>query len=287
MKTISCSIFTLLFLASSSSGGNGVVAATTPGEAANKNRLLDGVCFPTVSQFSKANMLISGWYDNCNDIPVIVEVNGTEMEDTRTCSSSVLQSFGGVPLDGTGTTCYVNPIFSTPLDVFWLGPHVDPTTLKKTEQMAIYYIGFSTRFNDTGNSRDLYMPKDCDDNGVCTCSSVEPIRTDWGKEELDTRHWCDELEIPGLTSCGSNILEESVRVDESASEHCLLLGEKFNFAADNVTKQMFCDVNLQVSFLPDGLCVASTITPSSAYTRMVSLLPVATVLIGMTFAAIF
>mmetsp|Transcript_15144 Transcript_15144/g.25106 ORF Transcript_15144/g.25106 Transcript_15144/m.25106 type:complete len:271 (+) Transcript_15144:80-892(+) len=267
MKTISYTILLAAALMSSSE------AAAFQG---------DDVCFPTVTSFAESNMKISGWYDNCNDEPIIVEVNGTETPDTRTCSAAYLQSFDGVPLDATGNTCYVNPIFDTPLDVFWLGPHIDVDTLKESQRIAVYYIGFSTRFNDTGNSSDTYMPTDCDANGVCTCTSIESIRTDWGKEELDNRHWCDELEIPGLTSCGSKILEDSVRVDESASNHCLLLGEKFTFAGDNVTKQMFCDVNLQVSFDPDGVCL-KTNSPSSGYLMMASLLPTVT-LVGMTLS---
>lgn len=230
----------------------------------------DDVCFPTRQELSKSPIKLTGWYENCNDVAVIVKVDGVDVPDGRTCVADYLAPVtDSVTLDVTGNTCYVNPVFDTPLDVFWLGPHVDPDTLKQTDAIALYYIGFSTRANDT-SAIDTYMPKDCNAQGVCTCSSIDLLRNpDWGKEDEDPRHWCDELAEPGLTSCGSRLLNEAEIESGNDKDHCLLFGERFTFQSDNTTKQMFCDVNFRVSFDPSGLaCEKKASGDSSGYTMM-------------------
>lgn len=196
------------------------------------------------------NLKLNGWYQNCNDVPF--PITG-DVKENQTCNSELLKPIAiPVALDASGNTCYVNPAHDKPLDVFWVGHWIDFDTLQKDrDAVAVYWISFSSRFglNHSDNALGSYMPKDCSPNGVCSCTSIEPLREGWGEALVEQNDWCRSIEVVGIDNCGTKFLNETLR-SASKDERCLLLGDR---VAGNVTRNFFCSVNAQLE-VSGGAC---------------------------------
>jgi hypothetical protein len=108
-----------------------------------------------------SNLAISGWWSDCI----------YESEDS--CAGNYTENSSPIPLDPTGNTCYANPYVdafsSTRNVVFWLGP---PGTDVMNDTLGILLYTLHV-------TNDADMPRNCTDDGACSCESLEDLRSPW------------------------------------------------------------------------------------------------------------
>ena len=130
-----------------------------------------------------SNYLLTGWWKDF---------------EGYNCISDYLAATNPKPLDGTGQTCYINPIkqYQVMPGVFWFSrvPNItnESTAARYDNGIYSYYVMFQ-RFP---NFTSLY-PGPCDDAGVCECGNFEQVRAGWNETQEHPLDFCFRNSIQG------------------------------------------------------------------------------------------
>ncbi|GKY97198.1 hypothetical protein MPSEU_000678200 [Mayamaea pseudoterrestris] len=139
----------------------------------------------SAATMSANDFQLTGWWSD-----MLVNERAGLFDPTLLCKGQFQPIQDGPLLDGTGATCYMNPIaasFRSPT-ILWF--HDGNGLDKQAPGFTMYAVAFKVQ-NFTE-----YWPTDCNDNGVCSdCSNFDPIRKGYGTANDET---CDILESDKL-----------------------------------------------------------------------------------------
>jgi hypothetical protein len=116
---------------------------------------------------------LTGWYSD-----MLFDSRAGLNDPKYLCKGSYLPLTNGPKLDGSGQTCYVNPIAASYRNptVIWFGNgngKLDPTA----PGFTMYAVALQQGANVTTD----YLPSNCTAQGVCrNCSQFDAVRQNWG-----------------------------------------------------------------------------------------------------------